>query len=104
MKDILLIEDDEEVIRQITDTLNDPAYNIIIAETGTQGYLIALKSLPALIICSGEIYDAFGNDMLQKLRDDTIIPGIPFIFLINKNFGKKEKKDSKNDKKTLENV
>lgn len=92
MKNILLIENDDSVIAKVTGALNTWNYNLLLADNGRQGYELALKNLPGLVICSNEIFNAFGNEMLHKLREDTIVSSTPFIFLLDKSSTRKEKK------------
>src|SRR5690606_9428759 len=55
-------------------------------------YQLALKNLPDLVICSYEMFESYENDMLHKLRDDSVFTSTPFIFLDEKKLGRKEKK------------
>jgi len=91
MKNILLVEDDDSVISQVSEALNNPDFNLLICNNGINGYDTAMKHLPILIICSKDIYDGFDNDMLHKLREDTLVSNIPFIFLLDKNSMRKGK-------------
>jgi signal transduction histidine kinase len=91
MKSILLVENDESVISQVSEALNNPDFNLLVVSSGIEGYDAAMKHLPVLIICSKDIYDGFDNDMLHKLREDTLVSNIPFIFLLSKNSMRKGK-------------
>jgi signal transduction histidine kinase len=91
MKNILLIEDDSKVIRQVASALESDEFNLDVAETASQGYELALKNVPNLVICSWDIYDGFGYDVLRRLRDETFIATIPFIFLLDKKSSKAKK-------------
>ncbi|MFO7446618.1 MAG: hybrid sensor histidine kinase/response regulator [Ignavibacteriaceae bacterium] len=92
MKNILLIENDDQIIDQVSGSFNDEEYELLVAESGIKGYELALKNLPDIIICNNEIFEALGNEALHQLKADSTFSNIPFIFLVNKNSVKKEKK------------
>ena len=98
MKNILVLENDEEVIHEVISTLNNEAYNLHIAENGSKGYELAIRNHPHLIICNKILFEAEGNEVLYRLRDESFISTIPFIFLIDENSQKKKiNSDSKTD-------
>ncbi len=95
MKNILLIENDDSSIKTIVTALGENYY-LDVAETATKGYGLALKNAPDLVICNKHIYDSSENEVLHRLRDDSFISTIPFVYLINKDTVWVEKPDKTN--------
>ncbi len=92
MKNILLIENDEDTIDQISSVLNLDEYSLDVAESSLKANRSVLKNLPGLIICNRNIFDKDGGDVLPRLREESFISTIPFIFIIDNNTIKKTKK------------
>ncbi len=95
MKNILLIENDPSIIKQISKALDVNTFYLYVAKNSAIGYEYAMKHLPTVIICNNEIYEAKGNEILFRLRDETFIATIPFIFLIG-NSSKEKRKTAAN--------
>jgi signal transduction histidine kinase len=86
MKNILLIEDDDKSVGEIASILKTGDYSLDVADNSMKGYHLALKNLPDLIICNKELYDNDISELLSRLRDESHISIIPFIFILdNKN-------------------
>lgn len=81
MKKILVIENDEEVRKNIVDILELSNYEVTDAANGKIGIEKAMKSKPDLIICDTimPILDGFG--VLHLLNKNELLKNIPFIFL-----------------------
>jgi two-component system, sensor histidine kinase and response regulator len=82
MKNILIIEKDEESVTKIVSALNETDYFINVANSLTKGYQISKVNFPDLLICNKEIYDD-NSDILDTLRSDNSLYSIPFIFLLD---------------------
>lgn len=94
MKNILLIENNYQTIAQVLNALKNEEYFVDVAETSAKGYQMALKNWPKLIICSKTLYDTPGNEILYKLKDESYISTIPFVYLLDKNSSKVTKRES----------
>jgi signal transduction histidine kinase len=92
MKNILLIENNEATIAQISSDLNPDEYSLDIAENSLKANQTILKNLPELVICNKNIYDDEGTDILSRLREESYISSIPFIFIIDNTTIRKTKK------------
>ena len=89
MRNILLIDNHEAIITQISSDLNSEEYFLDVAENCLKANQNVLKNPPELIICDRNMYDDEGPDSLPRLRDESFISTIPFIFIIdNKSFKK----------------
>lgn len=80
---ILLIEDDENVIRSLTYTLEKEGYETENVVSGRLGLEIALKSHPDLIICDLILPDTNGADVVAHLREDEWGKNAKIIILTN---------------------
>jgi signal transduction histidine kinase len=92
MKNILLIENDEATIGQISSVLNPEDYSLDVAENSLKANQTILKNMPGLIICSRNIFDNEGADLLHRLREESFMSTIPFIYIIDNHTIKKTKK------------
>ncbi len=93
---ILLIENEDASIKTSASALSSDNYFLDFAETASKGYELAIKNLPDIVICSKLIYDDTENEVLHRLRDDSFISTIPFIFLVDKDFNRTGKPEKTN--------
>lgn len=83
MKKILIVEDEEEVTRAISDALTNQDFTTVLAKDGEEGLEIALKEHPDLILLDILMPKMDGMVMLQKLRQDAWGKTTPVIILTN---------------------
>jgi len=84
MKKILVIEDEPEMLRNITALLRYKDYMPFAAENGLLGVEIARREIPDLILCDVMMPELDGYGVLRALRADEKLALIPFIFLTAK--------------------
>ena len=84
MKKILVIEDEPEMRRNITNLLRYHEYQPIAAENGRVGVEAARRETPDLILCDVMMPELDGYGVLQALQADASLARIPFIFLTAK--------------------
>jgi two-component system NtrC family sensor kinase len=78
---ILLIEDSQDVVDHLTDTILKPSgYEPIIANTGQEGLHLAVEEQPELILLNLNLSHMTGMEVLRGLRDT--VPAIPVTLLI----------------------
>lgn len=75
---ILLLTGDTSVMRKFRQLLT-PSYNVITANTGTDGLELAYNDNPDLVICDSVVQDSSGYQFLITLRDDPLLKHIPVI-------------------------
>lgn len=80
MKTILLIEDNYDMIENLTEFLKIEGYKILIARNGKKGIELAREFIPDLIICDVLMPDMGGHEVLRLLLDKAKTYEIPFIF------------------------
>ncbi|MCP2730302.1 EAL domain-containing response regulator [Limnofasciculus baicalensis] len=83
-KKILVIEDEDQVLENILELLEAEGWNPIGAENGSIGIDLAKANKPDLILCDVMMPGCDGYGVLSKLRQDSALAGIPFIFLTAK--------------------
>lgn len=81
MQRILVIEDEEALLEEVSDTLRFEGYDVIGARNGLIGLQQAREHLPDLIICDIMMPEMDGYEVLRDLRSDSGTLMIPFIFL-----------------------
>lgn len=84
MKKILVIEDDVSVGTNILEILQSGGFEVIIAEHGESGVVLAKQHLPDLIICDIMMPGLDGYGVLTAVRDEPTTAMIPFVFLTAK--------------------
>ena len=84
MKNILVIEDDDQVRENIAEILELEDFEATTAENGFIGVQLAIEKLPDLIICDVMMPELDGYGVLKALRQNPATAAIPFIFLTAK--------------------
>jgi DNA-binding NarL/FixJ family response regulator len=92
MKKILVIEDEPQMLRNITSLLRFKQYEPIGAENGRLGVEMARREKPDLILCDVMMPELDGYEVLRTLQSDPKLALVPFIFLTAKG----EKDDLRN--------
>jgi CRP-like cAMP-binding protein/CheY-like chemotaxis protein len=84
MKQLLLIEDNNEIRENTGEILELAGYKVRTAENGKIGVEMALESKPDLIICDIMMPVLDGYGVLHLINKNPELNGIPFIFLTAK--------------------
>jgi DNA-binding NarL/FixJ family response regulator len=84
MKKILVIEDEPEMRRNITQLLRYHEYEPLAAANGREGVEVARREMPDLILCDVMMPELDGYGVLQALHGDARLARTPFIFLTAK--------------------
>lgn len=81
MKKILIIEDEAALKDEIGDILKHEGFNVLTAENGKFGLLMAQKHNPDLILCDIMMPVMSGIEVLSSLRADKETRMIQFVFM-----------------------
>jgi CheY-like chemotaxis protein len=81
MKRILIIEDEPEMLRNLTTILRLEKFRPLSAQDGRLGVDLAKKQKPDLILCDVTMPGLDGYGVIAALRADPETVSIPFIFL-----------------------
>jgi two-component system, sensor histidine kinase and response regulator len=84
MKNILVVEDEENVRENILELLSAEGYSSYGAKDGEEGISLAKEKHPDLIICDILMPKLDGYKVLSVLSKETATARIPFIFLTAK--------------------
>ena len=83
-KTILVVEDDLPVLKALTDKLTREGFQTLQAKNGEEGFLVANKDHPDLIILDIIMPKIDGLSMLKKLRvENSWGKSVPVILLTN---------------------
>ncbi|MGD9201781.1 MAG: fused response regulator/phosphatase [Chitinispirillia bacterium] len=78
----ILIIDDDSVIRKVLESiLRRAGYNILQADNGKEGFEIALRENPEIILLDVKMPNESGFDVIIKLKENTTTVNIPVIFI-----------------------
>ncbi len=81
-KKILMIDDDDELVESIQTLLESRGYTFISASSGDEGFEMAKKEQPSLIILDVMMmHDSDGLDGASKLKNEKLTTDIPVIML-----------------------
>ena len=80
MEKILIIEDAKILRESIADSLHLEGFEVVQAENGNTGVVLAREHMPDLILCDIMMPDMSGYDVLQVLSGDSSRITCPFIF------------------------
>lgn len=80
MKSILIIEDNIDILENLTEYLQLEGYHIFSTNNGARGIELALEFIPDLIICDMPEPGIDGKEFLKMLLNNLSTSQIPFIF------------------------
>lgn len=78
---ILIIEDENDLLEEISLMLKFENYSVVKAKNGVEGIILTKTSIPDLILCDIVMKDLNGFEVLKQLKENSATAGIPFIFL-----------------------
>lgn len=81
---ILIIDDNADIRENTAEILDLAGYKTLTAENGRTGVELAVKELPAIIVCDIMMPELDGYGVLHLLRKNTDTQNIPLIFLTAK--------------------
>ena len=81
MSKLIVIDDELAVRNNLVEMFELEGYEVIGAENGRAGVLLARQHLPDLIVCDIMMPELDGFGVLEELRQDFATATIPFIFL-----------------------
>lgn len=84
MKRILVIEDNPKILDDIQEILSLHKFDVITAQDGASGLLLAKEHYPDLILCDVMMPELDGFEVLKTLRRNSLTAMIPVIFLTAK--------------------
>jgi CheY-like chemotaxis protein len=80
VKKILIIEDNDEIRENTAELLELHHYDVFTAEEGGEGFELAKKHVPDLILCDIMMPETDGRKFLRLARSDKAVRDIPLVF------------------------
>jgi CheY-like chemotaxis protein len=80
VKKILIIEDNDEIRENTAELLELHHFDVFTAGEGGEGFELAKKHGPDLILCDIMMPETDGRRFLKLARNDTAVKNIPLIF------------------------
>ena len=85
VKKVLIVDDDPTVHIIVTKILAENGYGVVSAKTGEQGFQLALKERPDVIILDVIMPGIKGRELCAKIKAYDVLKHIPIVFLTSKN-------------------
>ncbi|MBU0613598.1 response regulator [Patescibacteria group bacterium] len=82
-KKILIVEDEEDLRDTLADRFTKEGYEVLQAKNGEEGFNMALKEKPAIILTDILMPKKHGIDMIKDIRSLESGKSIPIIVLSN---------------------
>ena len=79
MSTVLVIEDNRDNLKIVTYSLHRAGYKVLAAETGEEGYVMALAERPAFILMDINLPGMDGIETTRKIRASEANGSIPII-------------------------
>ena len=76
---ILIIEDNEQNLYLVTFLLEKHGYEVVAARNGPDGIRLAEEIKPALILLDIQLPDMDGFEVLDRLREKSILSRVPIV-------------------------
>lgn len=80
-KTVLIVEDDADLRDALTTALENESYTVITAHDGIEGYKVALKEHPDVILLDILMPNMNGHEALERIRNDPWGKDAKVIFL-----------------------
>lgn len=78
---ILIVDDVEENLKVLTDTLTSQGFHPLQAKSGERAIKIATKAVPDLILLDIQMPGMNGYETIEKLKEIPVVKDIPVIFI-----------------------
>jgi putative two-component system response regulator len=84
-KRILVVEDNENVRKAITRTLQIENYQVIQAKNGEEALFVLERFTPDIILSDIYMSQMSGIDLFSRVRENIRLKAVPFVFLVGDN-------------------
>lgn len=85
MQTILVIDDDELVSRTLQRALKLYDYQVMVANSGTEGLHVARRHIPDLLVLDIVMPGTDGYQVCRQVRGDPLLKDVPILFLTAKS-------------------
>jgi len=91
-KKILVVDDEEDILKVLDKRLTSAGYSVIKAKNGKVGVELAKSERPALILLDINMPGMSGAEVETILGNDSETKDIPIVFVTAMSMGEEEKK------------
>jgi DNA-binding response OmpR family regulator len=81
MREILIVEDEEDLINILGTVLTDEGYKVTKASSAEEALLFCRTTRPDLVLSDIKMAKMDGFDLLESLKGNEGLKSIPFVFL-----------------------
>ena len=81
MTKILVVDDDANLAKSISDIFEVMGYDVQMAYSGAEGWKLVQKDIPDIIVSDIQMPGMNGYEFLQAIRNDQATETMPFVFL-----------------------
>jgi len=84
-RSVLVIDDDEALIKTVRPALISHGFSVLTAGTGEDGLIVARTQKPEIILLDVILPGIKGRDVCKKLKEDPVTKNIPVVFFTAKD-------------------
>ena len=84
-KKILIIDGNENITLMLKKYFEAEGYNALISHTGSLAFKIANLEKPEAVLSEVFLPDMDGIELCKRIRDISVIPDVPYVFLSSVN-------------------
>ena len=81
MTKILVVEDERDIRDLIAFTLKFAGYEVVTAANGEEGYQVALKEIPDLVLTDVRMPKMTGYELCKVIKAEPTLQHVPVVFL-----------------------
>ena len=85
-KKVLVVDDEIHIVHVVAIKLRNNGYEVISAENGAEGFELACKKKPDIIVTDFQMPVMTGLELVEKLRQNEQTRDIPVIMLTARGF------------------
>ena len=83
---VLIVEDDADLARALECRLQKCGAETFVAHNGIEGYRIAARELPDVVVADYNMPDGGGHYLIWRMKDNEATRGIPVLVITGQNF------------------
>lgn len=83
-KEILIIDDEEDILKVIGRRLKNAGYNVLTASCGSEALMILEKENPGLVLLDIGLPDMDGIEVCKRIKKHRYLSAVPIIFFTAK--------------------
>ena len=81
MNNILVIDDEQMILRMAGFMLKKAGYSSLTAESGAEGISLMREQMPAAVLIDNEMPGMSGLEVLEAVKSDSVLAGIPVCIM-----------------------